>query len=505
MVTGPSASKGKKAASVALKSLDPTTPSLWYGRMAPYWQLANDLMGGTLSMRLAKQRRLPRHPSESDASYTRRIESAVLFNVFRMTSDTLAGYPFSEPIALEPDVPAALREMIEDIDMCGTHLDVFARMWFLEALRKGFSHVLVEYPTPQARADGQPRTLADDRREGLRPYWVHIRPEDLYAARAQMIEGKEVITHIRFRSDEVVVSEDGLSEGIRQRVVEREPGRQRAWTYNDQLRRWDPGEWIALTLPDGRPAPVTLVTLYTSREAFMVSRPPLEDLAHINVAHWQSDSDQRNILSVCRFPMLFGTGIDDADGKTLAVGPNQMLTASDHQAKFGYVEHKGAGIEAGERDLSSLERRMASYGMDFLRERPTIYTATGRVLDQAGVFSPLQVMTISARDAIETALLFTALWAGLPEGGSIKLNMEFIPMLVESADLAALELAWQNGIISDETYATELQRRKTLSPDLNVKTEVEGAEQRRKELTKLKNEGKTAPQPPGVTPKPATE
>lgn len=479
---------------------DPSQPSLWYEVMGERWLLMNDVLGGTESMRAARTRRLPKHPEETDDSWLRRLSAGVLFNVTQMTADTLTGFPFSEPVALGPDVPTRIKDFCEDIDLRGTHIDVFARQWFFTALTKGFAHVLVDHPMVEPNQDGTPRTLADDQRDGLRPYWVLIQPEDLIAARATVINGHEVLTHIRYRQESVVVSEDGFQESIVEQVHVREPGLHQVWTKKTERGKevWVPEAPTSITLPGGKPAPITLVTLYASRDGFMISKPPLEDLAHLNVAHWQSYADQRNILTVARFPMLAASGVEDDDG-VLAVGPNQMLIASDAQARYYYVEHGGKAIESGRQDLLDLEQRMSAYGADFLRKRPTVYTATGRVLDQAGIFSPLQVMTISARDAIETALDYTALWIGENEGGSVKLNMEFSPKPVDSADLASLQKSWEDGLISDETYVNELIRRKTLSPDLDVTKELAKVQERRAARAALNN----PPAPvkgPGVNP-----
>lgn len=475
---------------------DPSVPSLWYPGMAERWMLVADVIGGTETMRAARERRLPQHPEETDDSWQRRLDQAVLFNVMRMTVETLAGYPFSEPIVLQPDVPQRIRDACEDIDLRGTHIDVFAKQWFIEALAKGFAHVLVDHPPVKPREDGQPRTLADDKAEGLRPYWVLIRPEDLIGARGEIIDGREVLTHIRYRQTVMSIGADGFTETAVEQIVVREPGTVQVWTRQDEGQRvtWVPGTIEPVTLPGGRAAPITLVTLYTARDGFMACKPPLEDLAHLNVTHWQSYADQRNILSVARFPMLAASGVED-DGGVLAVGPNQMLMAEDPQARYYYVEHSGKAIEAGRVDLQDLEARMSAYGADFLKKRPTVYTATGRILDQNGIFSPLQMMTISARDAIETALDFTALWMGESEGGSVKLNTEFAPHGYESADLAALESAWLEGLISDETYLGELQRRKTITPDLDLKKELAGVEARREQRQKEKAAARPAPQP----------
>lgn len=163
----------------------PATTSGAYDQMLPRWHVIETLLGGTEAMREAGETYLPRHQEETDKGYQERLASAVLLNMVEQTLDTLSGKPFSEPIKLNEDVPPAIEETIlPDVDLQGNNLDVFARQWFREGMAKALCHVLIDMPRPAPREDGQPRTLADDRREGLRPYWVMIKPECLLFARS---------------------------------------------------------------------------------------------------------------------------------------------------------------------------------------------------------------------------------------------------------------------------------------------------------------------------------
>ena len=73
-----------------------------------------------------------------------------------------------------------------------------------------------------------------------------------------------------------------------------------------------------------------------------VGELPLLDLAWLNIAHWQSSSDQRHVLTVARFPMLAGSGVPE--NTNVVVGPDRMLTTPNADGKFYYVEHTGAAI-----------------------------------------------------------------------------------------------------------------------------------------------------------------
>lgn len=125
-------------------------------------------------------------------------------------------------------------------------------------------------------------------------------------------------------------------------------------------------------------APPPLMAMATSLDgdgtplgsfASMLLRALLIDLAWLNLAHWQSASDQRHILHVARVPILFGRALQVADGE-IEIGPNRLILADDPAAGLRFVEHFGTAIAAGRQDLVDLEDRMAVLGLDMMRHHP---------------------------------------------------------------------------------------------------------------------------------------
>lgn len=448
------------------KEAGPDTPSKAHKLMKPKWEMVCCLLGGTEHMRLAEEKYLPKHRREYSDDYKERLAANVLVNYFEWTLDSLVSKPFSEQPKIE-GVPSEVEKVLDDVDLQGNDVLVFLRNWFREGYGKGFSHVLIDFPRVQPREDGQPRTLEDDRREGLRPYWVHVCPENVIFAHAEVINGVEVLTHVRILEEETVV--DGWEEVTIQRIRVLRPGSVELYRLNPQNKKWElEDEW--LTGLDTIP----FVTFYANgREDFMVAKPPLLDLAYLNVAHWQSSSDQRNVLTVARFPLLAGSGFSNEDANGLEVGPNRLLTTSDPQGKFYYVEHTGAAIAAGQKDLEALEAQMAGYGATFLKAQPGSQTATARALDSAEAISPLQATTMVFEDAVEQALDFTAKWMKQESGGEVEFNKEFGLTLGDQTGLDVLFKTRQQKDISRKAYLEELKRRALLKGDFDVEADQE--------------------------------
>jgi hypothetical protein len=114
--------------------------------MTAFWTLAAALLGGTTAMRAAGKTYLPQWPGEPDDAYEKRLKVAVLFPAYKRTVSTLSGKPFSKPITIGEGVPEQMQEWLEDCDLQGRSLHVFASDMFQLALGYGMAGILVEYP-----------------------------------------------------------------------------------------------------------------------------------------------------------------------------------------------------------------------------------------------------------------------------------------------------------------------------------------------------------------------
>lgn len=253
----------------------------------------------------------------------------------------------------------------------------------------------------------------------------------------------------------------------------------------DQIRVLLPGSWETWrkSETDGRVwalyesgttslNKIPLAPVYLNRTAFMCGAPPLEELADINVAHWQSASDQRNILTVARVPILFGTGFDAET--VIEIGASNCIRNSNPAAKLEYVEHSGQAIGAGAADLQSLVEQMAAMGLQLLVDKPGGKTATGEVRDDAKENSQLASMAAALQDALEHAFGFMGQFLGLGEdaGGSCVVNKEF-GVAAGWGDVQQLLAARVAGEISRQTYWSEMQRRGFLADDFDPEVEAD--------------------------------
>jgi hypothetical protein len=431
--------------------------------MLPKWEMVETLLGGTSAMRAAGEDYLPRHAEEDGSNYFERLNSTTLYNMFELTLDTLVGKPFSDEIKLNDDVPEPIADITSDIDLRGNNITAFARHWFRESIAKGFAHIYIDMPA-LSEEDRAGRTRADDLQERRRPYWNFIKPENVIFAHAEYERGKLVYRHIRIKEE--LIEMDGFSEIVKQRIRVLEPGIWMVYEYR-RAKNKTKGQWVLVEEGATGLDYIPFLTFYSDYSDLMVAKPPLEDLAFLNIRHWQSTSDQINVLTVARFPMLAVAGATDHTGSVMAIGPKQLLGTKDPNGRFYYVEHTGRAIEAGRQDLMDLEQMMASYGAEFLKRRPGNQTATARALDSAEAMSALQDVATRFQDILNKAMDITADWLSLDEGGTVDLITDFGPDKANAERLRTLLEARKNGDISREDFLMQLKEMQILTDDFD--------------------------------------
>jgi hypothetical protein len=442
------------------------TPSIAYEIMAPRWWKMDALLSGTEGMRAAGEEMTPMHEHESETNWDERVNGNVLYNMVDLTLRTWVGRPFANEIQYSEDFASHLKPLMDDVDLNGNNLDVYSRRWFRSGVAKAFSHTLIEFP--RLDVPRMERTLADDDALNIRPYFVHIEPEQVIFALAARVEGHEVLTHLRI--EEEVISLDGWEEVVTPQIRVLEPEVVNTGTDDEPVweskvrvdihQKNEKDVWVVVSSWFMDIPFIPLVTFYADRQGFMLGRSPLDDLADLNIRHWQSMSDQISILTVARFPILACSGGDDEE-QELVIGPKEWLYTPDPAARFYYVEHKGQAITAGEKDLEGLEKRMQSYGAEFTKERPDRESATARNLDTNEATSPLQDVVYRFNDALNTALMIMSVWMNKEHVGTATVPTEFTSP--EASELQTLFNTWMEGGLTTEEYLKELQRRGVLS------------------------------------------
>ena len=447
-------------------------PTEEYKTLNDRWRMLRALQSGTDAMRDEEREYLPQEEAETNKSYVNRLGKTVLFAAYKKTIVTSTGRPFSRPINFD-GFSSRLDELSENIDLRGNNIHVFSRDVFESGLAYGHSFVLADHtrrPDITGEASEMP-SLEVERDSNLRPFWRKYDASDVIGWRSDVIDGVEVLTQARIR--ESAIKPVGMfGEKTVERVRVLFPGEYQLYEKNEA------GDWIVieggqfLTAAGTVLNKVPLIPFYsTMPESFLNTIPVMLDLGFQNILHWQSGSDQENILHVARVPILFGAGFFDNDD--IEIGASRWIKGPEGSS-LDYVEHSGASIEAGRKSLEDLENRMRIMGAEVLVRDPARITATQKVLDTDEATSELQDIVGRFEDFLQQCYALTAEWIGEPETsvGTIDIFKDFgigLDSFQEAQALLQSRTALQ---ITQERYLREIKRRGILGDDTDIEAEI---------------------------------
>lgn len=441
-----------------------STPLQDYLVMSTDWEMIHDLLGGTATMRAAGERWLPKEPKEQVPQYEVRLNRSFLFPALSDTIRQLTGKPFSREISLSGDLHPTLDLIEQDVDGNGTSLTQFGTRVFRAGLKYGVTHILVDLPKEPATHYGEEMTR--------RPRFIHVSPVDLIGwAEQTLSDGTKELTEVRIKESrtEVVNYVETRTNFIR--VYRKEDWE--LWKEDSE------GDWIEVERGTHSFNQVPLVTFYTEKVKSMVGVSPLLDLAWLNIAHWQSTSDQRNILRFARAGILLARGFGRDELKDLVIGPNSLVKTTNSEASLSWVEHSGTAIASGAEDIREIEAKMEILGMQPLLERSISSTATAKMIDTGKTDSMCQMWVRGLEKALEQAYEFAAKWLNLeiPEDFAVDIFNDFSIALGSSEDVSLLMELYDRSVITDVTLLREVKRRSVVSEGLDVSAEVELAQQ----------------------------
>lgn len=459
---------------------DPSVTLSAVDEMRKDWAVVDALMGGTTAMRTAGKKFLPQWPKEKDDQYKVRLSASTLFPAYQETVKNNTGRVFAEPIQLNADVPTEIVELFDDIDRQGNSYQVWAQSFFQLGLSRGMAFVLVEFP-PTRGDDGKPlyRTKAEEKAARVRPYAVVIKPGQYLGHKADNSSGMSILT--QFRYSETVTEQDPENEfGTVQveqiRVLD--IGRWRTYRKAVRSGAWEMYQQGVTSLDF-----IPLAVFNPGQTGYMTTVPPLMELAHLNVKHWQSQSDQDNILHVARVPVLVSIGVTDGrDPVTgdpvpweMTIGSSSAVRIDNPDGDLKYVEHSGAAIQAGRDSLSDLKDEMRMAGAKLLQKEngQQTKTATQAEEDAAAELSPLQAMAGMLEDCINNVLDFFARYTGKPGGGTCAVRGNFDVDYAPEVNLPLLKSMADSAYISKQTLFEETARRGVLESSRTWEDEAE--------------------------------
>lgn len=423
--------------------------SAWYAQ-EPHWVLIEDLLGGTYGIRRKHRRYLPQEPRELDESYDNRLARSVVPPYYQRLERMLAGMLTRKPVKLQ-DVSDAIREQLFDVDMQGNDLNV----WTYETARK-----LVRY--------GHIGCLVDAPSNGGRPYWCTYTPRQILGYRTEQQDGAQRLIQLRLQETVLEVDPDG-------KYGEKQIDQIRVLTPGEYQihQRQDNGEYKVVDEGKTSLTEIPFSVAYSNRVGFMESRPPLEDIAELNLKSYQVQSDLDNQLHISAVPMLAFFGFPSS-AEEVSAGPGEAL-AFPADGRAEYIEPQGRSFDFQFKRLEQIALQINELGLSaVLGQKLSAETAASKMIDRSQGDSTMMVIAQNVQDMIDNSLKFHAQFMGQQEAaGSCTVNRDFIGARLDPADVNALLQLYTAGTITKETLLQQLADGEVLGDDFDVQEEID--------------------------------
>jgi hypothetical protein len=434
--------------------------NLEYEKMESNWRLMNHCYVGTPAIVEENSLEyLPMYPDEGHTSYLQRKKCASYYNVVKRTESTLVGIAFRKPMILGDDVNEKLRDLCEDIDLKGNSLNIFAQEVAGASIRYGHTFIMVEAPkAPEGL------TVKEAKEMNIRPYWVHITPDRILNWRHTTVGGVPILTQVSI-SEAVTKPSGRFGQVVKQYV--------RVYFYDEDTRafQWElqnergEVEDSGVLLTDYIP----LLAVYSNKLGQFQSIPLLLDLAHMNIRHFQMMTDLHYHLHLCAIPMLMLKNRASSGSKFIIAPSMTIDVSSDGDARW--VELEGEALQYQMDEISKLEQRMYAMGIStFMRKAVERRTATENVIDFATAYSDVQKLLLNMKDVFEQALIYTAYYMNLDEGGSINISTDYNLMGADPQEMRVMLEYYTANILPELEMRKYLDRNGLVSDEFDTVT-----------------------------------
>ena len=442
------------------------------------WEIMKAVTEGTEYLRENSEAFLPLEPREDFDAYLARVNRAVFSPFTQRLIRAATGLVLRKPITLTGD-PYWTEMFKMDVDGCKSDLDEYARRILMCSLTYGQSHILVDYPAPSGAL-----SLAEERQQNRRPYWIEVDPNNIYGWRLDRESNYGNLIQARI-AEKAVLPDGQFGEKVFEQIRVIEPGRYRVFRKKEQIEEMYDVSDNSVTgnfemgsadkdyqqVESGQFSlgEIPLVTIYSGKTDNLVSKPPLLDIAYLNIAHFQRQADLIHSLHVASQPMLVMEGYDDQT-KDLAVSVNYAM-ATQPGNKIYYVEPASSAFDAQSAEIKELQMQMATLGISTLSQQKFVAeSADARRLDRVDTNSMLAMVSMELEQKLQKAFNLSAEYVGI-EPPEVKISRDFDIERLIGQDITALTSLFDQQVIDREEFRDILVQGEVLPTANEAKSE----------------------------------
>lgn len=414
------------------------------------WRLMRDVLEGEDVIKNESTLYLPTPSGMTEPEYNAYLARASFTGYTGRALDAMLGLVGKKTPTF--DAPAEIKQLAYDITMTGVTLDSFSLNVLSENLAEGRAGILVDYPvTPE-----EPLVRVDIEQYGLRPYLSLYKAEDILDWRESRVGNRRILTFLKLRDYyEEPYDNFTYATSIKERV--------RIFRLSDSGEcLYEVYDTSKKANPRGRKSTVELIdegVIYQKGEplrylpffpvgpmenSMSVQRPPLLDMAFLNIHHYQASADRNHAVHWADVPtpVIIGhiIGADGSSPDSIKLGPTSAINI-DSGGDIKFLEMIGHGITPTKELMAEYIEAMSTLGNKILAlDSRAAQAAETAAIHRSGEQAILATIANNTSIAITSAIRCMAEFLDIrnTEEISYKLPSNYLPGNIDSQTMIAL-------------------------------------------------------------------
>lgn len=414
-----------------------------YSKNLIKWQLMRDALAGEV----AKEKYVPKLSDQEAEEYSAYVGRAEFYNATARTQVALTGLLFAKPPKVE--LPEALKTIAENVSLDDDTLEALAKNIADECLSVGRCGVLVDLPS----VEKSEYSRLEAERLSLRAYATLYKAENIINWKTTKINGSNVTSLVVLMEsyEEPTADEFVYLAKTRYRVLDLKDGYYRQRVFEETNGTAEPVSEIYPSA-NGKRLPYIPFTFFNVNDLKTdIDKPPLLDLARINISHFRSEVDLEHGTHFTALPTPYVTGYQGDDNK-LKIGSTVVWAIDNPDAKVGFLEFSGAGLSTLENRIAVKEKRMSILGARLLLDEKKTAEATETLqMRKSGENAVLTNVATTISEGIVSFLKDIAFFENITGENLIyEINTDYNLTMIEPQLLAQIIAGIQSGDIPNE-------------------------------------------------------
>jgi len=398
----------------------------WY----PEWQIIRDCVAGERAIKERGEDHLPALESMDGGDYEDYLSRATFFNFTGRTVESLTGTLMRRRPVVE-NLPKRLEKALKKVTRSKQPLHMFATQITREVMQLGRVGILIDMSATQTT---EPK-----------PYLAHYTAENIIDWDEEVIEDELTYTRVVLRERRKVdnmastgntsTTEETYLPRYRELVLENGVYMQHIYESDDDDAKGDfelnEGNRIDTIVPQRRGATlnrIPFVFIGPRESTPTVEKPPMIDIARLNLSHYRSYSYLEHGRFFTGFPIYYvespqGGGGDEAE---FELGSSKVWVTPPG-AKPGLLEMNGQGLKYLSDALDQKESQAASLGgrMIGIRTQAVAESDNALKMTERNEQSVLLQISMAMDSQMTKAVQWWAYFSNVSQAESEKINVEF--------------------------------------------------------------------------------